>query len=187
MTYSTYKLNKQSGNIQPWPTPFSILNQSFAPCPVLTIASWPANTFVRRQVRWYGIPISLIIFHSFLWSTRIKGFSTVSEAVDVFLKFSCFFYDSTDFANLTSGSSAFSKFSWHIWKFLGHMLLKPSLKVSEQYLASMWNECNFVAVWTFFGISLLWDWNENWPFLILWPLLSFPSLLAYWLQYFNYA
>ena len=36
-----------------------------------------------------------------------------------------------------------------------------------------------------FGIALLWDWNENWPFLVLWPLLSFPNLLAYWVQHFN--
>ena len=39
---------------------------------------------------------------------------------------------------------------------------------------------NFTAVWTFFGIALLWDCNENWPFPVLWPLLSFPNLLAGW-------
>ena len=52
-------------------------------------------------------------------------------------------------------------------------LLKPSLKDSEHYLASMWNECNCVEVWTFIGIALLWDWNENWPFAILLPLMNF--------------
>ena len=41
----------------------------------------------------------------------------------------------------------------------------------------MWNEYNCALVWTFFGIALLWDWNENWPFPILWPLLNFPNLL----------
>ena len=46
-------------------------------------------------------------------------------------------------------------------------------------IASMWNECGCVVVWTFFGIAFLWDWNENWPFPVLWPLLSFPNLLAY--------
>ena len=40
-----------------------------------------------------------------------------------------------------------------------------------------------VAVWAFFGIAFLWDWNENWPFPVLWPLLSFPDLLAYWVQH----
>ena len=39
--------------------------------------------------------------------------------------------------------------------------------------------------WAFFGITFLWDWNENWPFPVLWPLLSFPNLLAYWVQHFH--
>ena len=50
MIYSAYKLNKQGDNFQPWRTPFPIWNQSFGPCPVLTIASWPAYRFHRRQV-----------------------------------------------------------------------------------------------------------------------------------------
>ena len=50
----------------------------------------------------------------------------------------------------------------------------------------MWDECNYVVVWAFFGIAFLWDWNENWPFPVLWPLLSFPNLLAYWVQHFTY-
>ena len=49
---------------------------------------------------------------------------------------------------------------------------------------SMWDECNCEVVWAFFGIAFLWDWNENWPFLVLWPLLSFPKLLAYWVQHY---
>ena len=56
--YSVYKLNKQGDNIQPWHTPFPIWNQSVVPCPVLTVASWPAYGFLKRQVRWSGIPIS---------------------------------------------------------------------------------------------------------------------------------
>ena len=77
--YSAYKLNKQGHNIQSWHTPFPIWNQSVFPCPVLTIASWPAYRFLRRQLRWSGIPISLRIVHSLLWST-VKGFSAVNEA-----------------------------------------------------------------------------------------------------------
>ena len=69
MMYSAYELNKQDDNIQPWCTPFPILNQSIVPCLVLTVASWPAYRFLRRQVRWSGTPISLRIFHSVLWST----------------------------------------------------------------------------------------------------------------------
>ena len=49
MTYSAYKLNKQGDNIQPWRTPFSIWNQSVVPCPVLTVASWPAYRFSRGR------------------------------------------------------------------------------------------------------------------------------------------
>ena len=66
--YSAYRLNKQGDNIQPWPTPFPVWNQSVVPCPVLTVASWPAFRFLRRQVRWSGIPISWRIFHSLLQS-----------------------------------------------------------------------------------------------------------------------
>ena len=82
--------------------------------------------------------------------------------------------------NLISGTSAFSKSSLNIWKFMVHVLLKPGLENFEYYFACMWDECNCVVVWAFFGIAFLWDWNENWPFQVLWPLLSFPNLLAYW-------
>ena len=57
--------------------------------------------------------------------------------VDVFLEFSCFFYDPTDVSNLISGSSALSKSSLNIWKFSVHILLKPSLENFEHYFASM--------------------------------------------------
>ena len=91
MMYSAYKLNKQGDSIQPWFTPFSILNQSIVPCPVLTVASWPAYRFCRRQVRWSGISISWRIFQ-FVVIHTVKGFSEVSEAeVDVFPEFFCFF------------------------------------------------------------------------------------------------
>ena len=64
-------------------------------------------------------------------------------------------------------------------------MLKPSLKDFQHYFACMWNEHSCTVVWTFFGIVFLWDWNENWPFPALWPLLSFPNLLAYWVQHFH--
>ena len=72
MMYSAYKLNKQGDNIQPWHTPFPVWNQSLVPCPVLTVASWPASRFLKRHVRWSGIPISLRIFQSLLWCTQSK-------------------------------------------------------------------------------------------------------------------
>ena len=67
--YSAYKLNKQGDNIQLWHTPFPIWKQTVVPCPVLTVSSWPAHRFLKRQVRWSGIPISFRVFHSLLWST----------------------------------------------------------------------------------------------------------------------
>ena len=57
-----------------------------------------------------------------------------------------------------------------------HILLKLGLKNFEHYFASVSDDYNCVAVWAFFVIAFLWDWNENWPFPVLWPLLSFPNL-----------
>ena len=173
MKYSVYKWDKQGDNTQLWRTPFPIWNQSG----VLAVASWPAYRFLRRQVRWSGIPISLRIFHSLLWST-VKGFGIANEAeVDVFLERSCFFYDPIDIGNLIFGSSAFSKSSLNIWKFLVHVPLKPRLKNFEHYFASVWDECNCVVVWTFlalpfFGIGMKTDLFQScghcWVFQICW-------------------
>ena len=181
MMYCAYKLNKQGNSIQPWHTPFLIWNQSAVPCLVLTVTSWPAYGYLRRQVRWSGIPICLRIFYSLLWSTHVKGFGVINKAeVDVFLELRCFFDDPADVSNLISGSSAFSKTSLNIWKFTVHLLLKLGWENFEHYFARVWDECNCAVVWTFFGIAFLWDWNENWPFPVPWPLLSLPNLLAYW-------
>ena len=150
-----------------------------------SVASLSAYGFLRRQVRWSGIPISKD-FPQFVVIYTIKGFGVINEAqVDVFLGLSCFFYDPAVVGNLNSGSSAFSKSSVNIWKFSVHVLLEPSLKDFEHGLASMWNEYNCAVVWAFFGIALLWDWNENGLFPVLWPLLSVPNLLAYWVQHLN--
>ena len=104
-------------------------------------------------------------FPEFIVIHTVKGFAIVNKAeIDVFLELSCFFDDPVDVGNLVSGSSAFSKTSLNIWKFWVHVLLKPGLENFEHYFASVWDECNCVVVWAFFGIAFLWDWNENWPF-----------------------
>ena len=186
MMYSAYKLNRQGDNVQPWRTRFPIWNQSVVPCPLLTVASWPAYRFLKRQVRCSDIPISWRIFHSLIVIHTVKGFGIVNRAeIDLFLKLSCFFDDPVDVGNLIFVSSAFSKTSLNIWKFTVHVLLEPGLETFEHYFTSVWDECNCVVVWAFFCIALLWDWNENWPFPVLWPLLSFPNLLAYWVQHWN--
>ena len=66
--------------------------------------------------------------------------------------------------NLISGSSASSKPSLYIWNFSVHVLLKLILKDFQHNFIGMWNEQNCAVVWAFFGIALLWYWNENWPF-----------------------
>ena len=108
-------------------------------------------------------------FAQFAVTHTVQVFGIVNKAeVDTFLELSCFFDDPKDVGNLISGSSAFSKSSWNIWKFMGYVQLKSGLENFEHYFASVWDECNCVVVWTFFGIwkffALLWDWNENWIF-----------------------
>ena len=183
MMYSAYKLNKQL-NYTTLTYTFPNLESVCCSMSGSTVASWPAYRFLRRQVSWSGILISWRIFHSLIHI--VKDFGVVNETeVDVFLELSCFFNVPTDVDNLISGSPTFSKSSLNIWKLLVHILLKPGLENFEHYFASVWDECNCEVVWTFFGIPFLWDQNENWLFPVLWPLLSFPNLLAYWVQHFH--
>ena len=160
---SVYKLSKQGDNIQPWHTPFSIWNQFCVPCLVLSVRSWPASNFFRSQVRWSGSPISLRIFHCFLWSAQSKALTWSMKQNQLF------FWNSLAFSMMqrvlpiwslvplqflnpawTSGSSRFT-----YW-------LKPTLENFQHYFANVWNECNCAVVWTFFGTTIPWDWNENW-------------------------
>ena len=77
-------------------------------------------------------------FPQFVVIHTVKGFNVVNEAeVDIFLEFSCFFYDPTDVGILISGSSAFSKTSLNIWNLMVHILLKPGSENFDHYFASM--------------------------------------------------
>ena len=77
-------------------------------------------------------------FPQFLMIHTVKGFGIVNKAeIDVFLELCCFFDDPADVGNLISGSSAFSKSSWNIWKFTIQVLLKLGLKNFEPYFASV--------------------------------------------------
>ena len=136
------------------------------------------------RVVWYSHLLKN--FPQFVVIHTVKGFDIVNEEeVYGFLESSCFFTDPTNASNLISASSAFSKPSLNIWKFSVYILLKPSLENFEHYFASVRDECNCVVVWTLFVTASIWDWNENRPFPVLWPLLSFPNLLAYWVQHFH--
>ena len=179
--FSAYKLNKQDDNIQPLHTPFPIWSQSVVPCPVLTVASWPAYRFHRRQVRWSGISISLRIFQ-FVVIYTVKGFRVVHETeIHVFLEFPSFFYDPIDVGNLISGSSAYSKYNLYIWKF----------SVLEAQIEGFWalpcQRVKYVQLCSslmFFRIDLLWEWNENWPFPVA-TTAEFSRVAAYWVKQFN--
>ena len=158
-------MNKQGDNIQPWRSTFAIWKQSIVPCPVLTVASWPAYRFLKRQVRWSYQTHLYKNFRQCVVIHTVKGFGIVNKAeIDVFLELSCFFHDPADVGNLISGSSAFSLTSLNIWKFTVHVLLKPGSENFQHYFTSVWDECNCAVVSTFFGIAFLRDWNENWPF-----------------------
>ena len=130
------------------------------------------------QVVWYSHLFQ--IFSQFVVIHTVKGFGIVNKAeIDIFLELSCLFDDPADVGNLIPGSSAFSKTSLNIWNFMVHVLLKLGLENFEHHFSSVWDACNCAEVWAFFGIAFLWDWNENWPFPVLWPQLTFPNLLAY--------
>src|SRR5574341_1998869 len=86
-------------------------------------------------------------FPQFIVIHTVKGLRIVSKAeIDVFLELSCSFDDPKDVGNLISGSSAFSKTSLNIWKFMAHVLLKPGLENFEHYFTCMYDECNCVVV-----------------------------------------
>ena len=176
-----YKLNKQGNNITT--SLYSFLNfEPVFPYKFLTVASWPAYRFLRRLIRWPGIPISLN-FLQFVMIHTVKDFSIISETeVDVFLEFLCFVYDPADVDNFISDSAALSKPILYIWKFLFTYCWNLYF---VHNLTSMRNEYNCPVVWIFFSTALLGNWDKGWPFPVLWPLLVFPNLLTYWVQHFN--
>ena len=127
------------------------------------------------KVVWYSYLFKS--FPQFVVIHTVKGFSIVSEVNVLFWNFLAFSMIQQMLAIWSLVPLPFlsppctSEVSIHI-------PMKSSLKDFEHNLTSMWNECNCMVVWTFLGIALLWDWNENWPFLVLWPLLSFPEWLT---------
>ena len=136
------------------------------------------------QVVWYSQLLKS--FPQFVGTHTVKGFGILNKAkVYGFLWNTLAFSMIQQMLSICSGSPAFSKSSLNIWKFMVCILLKPGLENFEHYFASVWEECICAIVWAFFGIAFLWDWNENWPFPVLWPQLSFPSFLTYWVQHFH--
>ena len=106
------------------------------------------------QVVWYShllqnFPVFCDAHSQRLWHSQ-------KAEIDAFLELSCFFHDPVDVGSLISGSSAFSKTSLNIRKFTVHILLRPGLENFEHYFTNVWDECNCVVVWAFFGIAFLW-------------------------------
>ena len=125
MMYSAQKLNKQGDNIQPCCTPFPILNQPVLPCKDLAVATWHAYRFLKRQVRWSGIPISLRIFQ-FVGIHTVKGFGIVNKAeIDFF------------FWNFL----AFSMIQWMltIWSLVPLPFLNPAWTSGISQLTFWWS------------------------------------------------
>ena len=177
--YSAYMLIKQGDNIHLWCTPFPILNQFTVPCPVLTIASWPAHRFLRSQVRWSSIPISLRMVkvccdpHSQrLWHSQWNRSICFSGALLLFLS-------SMDVVNSishafaflnparASGSSCFT-YCWILtWRILSIILLACEMS------AIVWLYEHSLAL-PFFGFEKKTDLFQScghcWVFQIWWPI-----------------
>ena len=119
-----------------------------------TVAFWPAYRFLKRQIRWSGIPISWRLFQ-FVVVHKVKGFGigNISE-IDVFLELLLFQWSSGCW-QFDLWFSAFSKSSLNIWKFLVHILLKPGLDNFEYYFANVWGKCNFAVVEHSLVLSIL--------------------------------
>ena len=136
------------------------------------------------QIVWYS-PVSefSIVYCSTVYcdphSQRL--WHSLKTEVDVFLELSCFFNDPADVGDLISGPLPFLKPAWTS----GSSRFTYCWSLAWRILSITLQLCNCVVVWAFFGIAFLWDWDENWPFPVLWPLLSFPNLLAYWVQRFH--
>ena len=103
------------------------------------------------QVVWYSHLFQN--FPQFIVIHTVNGFGIVNKAeMDVFLELSCFVNDPEDVGSLISDSSAFSKSSLNIWKFMVHVVLKPGLENFEHYFTSVWDEFNCAVVWVFLAL-----------------------------------
>ena len=162
---------------------------------------------VAGHVVWYSHLLKN--FPQFVEVHTIKGFGIVNKTeVDIFLElyFSMIQWALAIWSLVplpflnpawTSGNSWFM-YCWSLaWRILSITLLAcaaaaaqlhqscPSLRVHRRQHSSVWDVCNCAVIGAFCGFAVLWDWNEKWPFTVLWPLLSFPNLLTYWVQHFH--
>ena len=133
--------------------------QSVVPCKVLTFESWPECRFLRRQVRYSGIPNSknfpqFVVIHTVIKHNQWSR----SRFFFFFLECPCFLRDPTNVGTLISSSSTFSKPSLYIWRFLAHTLLNPSLKDFEHWHAKC--EINTTVLQFGYSLALSFFWIE---------------------------
>ena len=122
-------------HVNPWLIHVNVWQKPLQYCKIISLQLIKINE--KKRI------FQFVVIHS------IKGFGIVNKAeIDVFLEFSYFFDDPRDVGNLTSGSSAFSKSSLNIWKFMVHVLLQTGLENFEHYFTSVWDECNYAVVWS---------------------------------------
>ena len=125
-------------------------------------------------------------FPQFVTIHTVKSFSLVEETDRCFfLKCPCFLYNPANVGYLILGFSSFSKPSLEIWKFLVHIMLKPSTQDLKHDVTSMEDGCNCPMVSTFCSTTLLGNWDEDRPFPVLWPLLGLPDLLTNWMKHLD--
>ena len=135
------------------------------------------------QVVWYSHLFQN--FPQFVVIHTVKGYGTVSKAeIDVFWNF-------LPFSMIQRMFAVWSLVSLPFLKPLEHLEIHGSCVV-EFWLRTFWALLYWHVRWvhlcgslSIICIAFLRDWNENWPFPILWPLLSFPNLLVYWVQHFH--
>ena len=118
-------------------------------------------------------------FPQFIMIHTVKGFGIVDETEVDKLEFPSFVYDPANVSNLISGSSSFSKSSLDIWKFLVHIMLKPSMQDFRHDITNVGDECSCPMVSAFFSVTFLGKWDEAGPFPVLWPLLGLPDLVTH--------
>ena len=143
-------------------------------CCFLTCIQIPLKT---DKAVWYSHLLKN--FSQFILIQTVKGFSVVSEAEAKF-----FFWNSLAFSMIQQILAIWSQVLLLTWNL--------ACTSSSSWFMNSWNQAHYIlsiillpVAWTILGIALFWEWNENWPFPVLWPQLSFPNLLTYGVQHYN--
>ena len=182
-----------------WPLAFSAAAKWLQSCPNLcdpidsSLQGSPVPGILQaRTLEWLPFPSPMHESEKWKWSRSVVSDSLQPHGLQPtrflhtwdFLGKStgvgchCLLYNPANVGNLISSSSSFSEPSLDSWKFLIHIMLKPSMQDFKHDFPSMEDEYNCPMVSTFFGTTLLGSWDENWPFPVWKRLLGLPDLLT---------